>query len=43
MALADTCIISAALSGVAAGKEQCPAIHYTPAEYAEDARRARWG
>jgi uncharacterized protein (DUF849 family) len=41
MPSADTCIISAALSGVAASKEQCPAIPYAPAEYAEEARRAR--
>jgi len=37
----DSCIITAALSGVAAGKEQCPAIPYTPQEYASEARRAR--
>lgn len=36
----DSCIITAALSGVAAGKEQCSAIPYTPEEYASEARRA---
>ena len=37
----DACIITCALSGVAASREQCPAIPYTPAEYAAEARRAR--
>jgi uncharacterized protein (DUF849 family) len=36
----DECIISAALSGVAADRSQCPAIPYTPEEYASEARRA---
>ena len=36
----DKCIITAALSGVAASKDQCPAIPYTPEEYALEARRA---
>lgn len=35
------CIITAALSGVAANRSQCPAIPYTPDEYADEARRAR--
>lgn len=35
------CIITAALSGVAANRSQCPAIPYTPEEYAAEARRAR--
>jgi uncharacterized protein (DUF849 family) len=39
--MTDICIISAALSGVAANKQQCPAIPYTPEEYAAEARRAR--
>lgn len=34
------CIISAALSGVAANRAQCPAIPYTPEEYAAEAARA---
>jgi 3-keto-5-aminohexanoate cleavage enzyme len=33
-------VISAALTGVLAGRSQCPAIPYTPAEIAEEARRA---
>jgi 3-keto-5-aminohexanoate cleavage enzyme len=37
----DPCIITAALSGVAANRRQCPAIPYTPEEYAQEARRAR--
>jgi uncharacterized protein (DUF849 family) len=36
----NPCIVSAALSGVAANKSQCAAIPYTPEEYAEEARRA---
>jgi 3-keto-5-aminohexanoate cleavage enzyme len=36
----DACIITCALSGVAANRDQCPAIPYTPAEYAAEARRA---
>ncbi|HEX2646515.1 MAG TPA: 3-keto-5-aminohexanoate cleavage protein [Candidatus Dormibacteraeota bacterium] len=35
-----TVIISAALTGVLATREQCPAIPYTPAEIGEEARRA---
>ena len=37
----DTCIITCAMSGVAANRDQCPAIPYTPEEYAAEARRAR--
>jgi len=33
-------IITAALTGVLATREQCPAIPYTPAEIAEEARRS---
>lgn len=33
-------VISCALSGVAANRQQCPAIPYTPEEYGEEARRA---
>lgn len=36
----DKCIITAALSGVAANRKQCPAIPYTPEDYAAEARRA---
>jgi len=32
-------IITAAVSGVLANRNQCPAIPYTPAEYAEECRR----
>ncbi len=37
----DFCIITCALSGVAANRDQCPAIPYTPEEYAKETRRAR--
>jgi 3-keto-5-aminohexanoate cleavage enzyme len=37
----EKCIITAALSGVAANRQQCPAIPYTPEEYAAEAKRAR--
>jgi 3-keto-5-aminohexanoate cleavage enzyme len=37
----DSCIVTCALSGVAANRDQCPAIPYTPAEYAAEAKRAR--
>ncbi len=37
----DECIVTCALSGVAANRDQCPAIPYTPDEYAAEARRAR--
>jgi uncharacterized protein (DUF849 family) len=36
----DACIITCALSGVAANREQCPGIPYTPEEYAAEAKRA---
>ncbi|KKK97588.1 hypothetical protein LCGC14_2651240, partial [marine sediment metagenome] len=35
----DPAIITCAISGVIANKEQCPAIPYTPEEYAAEARR----
>jgi 3-keto-5-aminohexanoate cleavage enzyme len=41
MATSDPCIITCALSGAVANKEQCPGIPYTPEEYAKEARRAR--
>jgi uncharacterized protein (DUF849 family) len=34
------CMITCALSGVVANRRQCPAIPYTPEEYAAEARRA---
>lgn len=34
------CMITCALSGVVANRAQCPAIPYTPEDYAEEARRA---
>jgi 3-keto-5-aminohexanoate cleavage enzyme len=37
----ENCIITAALSGVAANRSQCPAIPYTPEEYAAEAKRVR--
>jgi 3-keto-5-aminohexanoate cleavage enzyme len=36
----DPCIITCSISGAVANREQCPAIPYTPEEYAEEARRA---
>jgi 3-keto-5-aminohexanoate cleavage enzyme len=36
----DPCIITCAISGAVAGREQCPAIPYTPEEYAAEAKRA---
>jgi uncharacterized protein (DUF849 family) len=36
----DPCIITNSISGVVANRDQCPAIPYTPDEYAEEARRA---
>ncbi len=37
---ADPAIISCSISGVIANRDQCPAIPYTPQEYAAEARRA---
>lgn len=34
------CMVTAALSGVVANRDQCPAIPYTPEEYAAEAKRA---
>ena len=39
--MSDACILTCALSGAVAGKDQCPAIPYTPEEYGAEARRAR--
>jgi len=36
----DPVIISNSISGVIANRDQCPAIPYTPAEYAAEARRS---
>lgn len=36
----DPCVITCAISGVAANRDQCPAIPYTPEEYAAEAARA---
>jgi uncharacterized protein (DUF849 family) len=36
----DPVIISCSISGVVADRDQCPAIPYTPEEYASEARRA---
>ena len=40
MAVEDPVIITCSISGSLANREQCPAIPYTPAEYAAEARRA---
>ena len=39
MSLDDPAVITCAISGAIAGREQCPAIPYTPEEYAAEARR----
>ena len=39
MSLDDPAIITCAISGALANREQCPAIPYTPTEYAAEARR----
>jgi 3-keto-5-aminohexanoate cleavage enzyme len=39
MSLADPVVITCSISGAIANREQCPAIPYTPAEYAAEARR----
>src|SRR3954452_4723168 len=36
----DPVVVSCSISGVIANREQCPAIPYTPEEYAAEARRA---
>jgi 3-keto-5-aminohexanoate cleavage enzyme len=40
MAIEDPVIITCAISGVLANRQQCPAIPYTPQEYAQEAARA---
>jgi 3-keto-5-aminohexanoate cleavage enzyme len=39
MKLDDPVVITCSISGAIANREQCPAIPYTPAEYAAEARR----
>src|SRR3954466_3019170 len=39
MSLADPVVITCSISGALANREQCPAVPYTPAEYAAEARR----
>jgi 3-keto-5-aminohexanoate cleavage enzyme len=39
MSLADPVVITCAISGAIANRDQCPAIPYTPEEYAAEARR----
>ncbi|HMS61804.1 MAG TPA: 3-keto-5-aminohexanoate cleavage protein [Solirubrobacteraceae bacterium] len=39
MSLEDPAVITCAISGAIAGREQCAAIPYTPAEYGAEARR----
>jgi 3-keto-5-aminohexanoate cleavage enzyme len=39
MSLDDPVVITCAISGAIANREQCPAIPYTPEEYAAEARR----
>jgi 3-keto-5-aminohexanoate cleavage enzyme len=41
MTMDDACIITCAVSGAVANKDQCPGIPYTPEEYAKEVRRAR--
>lgn len=40
MSLEDPVVITCSISGAIANREQCPAIPYTPQEYAAEARRA---
>ena len=39
MSVEDPAVITCSISGAIANREQCPAIPYTPAEYAAEARR----
>ena len=39
MSSSDPCIITNSISGAVANRDQCPAIPYTPEEYAAEARR----
>ncbi len=40
MSLEDPVVITCSISGAVANRDQCPAIPYTPEEYAAEARRA---
>jgi 3-keto-5-aminohexanoate cleavage enzyme len=40
MSFSDPVVITNSISGAVANRDQCPAIPYTPEEYAEEARRA---
>jgi uncharacterized protein (DUF849 family) len=40
MSVADPVVITCSISGAIANRDQCPAIPYTPQEYAAEARRA---
>lgn len=40
MSLEDPVVITCSISGAIANRDQCPAIPYTPEEYAAEARRA---
>jgi hypothetical protein len=40
MSLSDPVILTNSISGAVANRDQCPAIPYTPEEYAAEARRA---
>jgi uncharacterized protein (DUF849 family) len=40
MAVDDPVLLTCAISGAVANRDRCPAIPYTPAEYAAEARRA---
>ncbi|MGH2829549.1 MAG: 3-keto-5-aminohexanoate cleavage protein, partial [Actinomycetota bacterium] len=40
MGVQDKVVVTVALSGVVANREQCPGIPYTPEEYAAEARRS---
>src|ERR1700685_3545490 len=39
MSVKDPVVITCSISGAIANRDQCPAIPYTPAEYAAEARR----
>ena len=39
MSLTDPVILTCSISGAVANRDQCPAIPYTPEEYAAEARR----
>ena len=41
MTVDGPCILTCAVSGAVANKDQCPGIPYTPEEYAKEVRRAR--